>query len=813
IYPGVILHYPLGGEILAIGDTIVIRWQRREIDSVNVLIDRAGPAPDWETIASNLKVDSLVWIVPGPESVTCRIKIESADNPDVFDMSPALFSMIYAELELIAPPPGDTLGIGNECLLKWERTIAVPGSVRVEICRDYPSENWSTLVVTEAESLVWVITEPPANNTRFRVISVALPWVGDTSDANNPIVYPELELLSPSGTTIWEVGRETTIRWRRAHLAPSVTVELNRAWPFGAWEILAAAVNVDSFHWAISAPVASEARLRLRSDVNAFGEALSDSLRIIWPNLTLLSPVGGEIFGLGYTCDIHWERTDYNGPVAVYLERISGSAAWELLADNIFIENFSWLLEGNTSPAARIKIVSEDGFLADTSGDFSIVYPELNIIQPNGGNVLSIGYPYQIQWSRLAALGQVAVEVNRDYPGGAWETLTDTVETNTFSWLVPEPENTTNRIRIFLVNRPEIGDTSQANFSISVAGLWVTSPNGGDTLITGQQTVFRWFRVNTPGPVSVELNRNYPNGAWELIAGSNSADSLVWTVNEPPTLNARLRVTLLSDTVFNDVSDNNFSIYRPTLILHQPSAGDTLPIGGQLELRWERIGVPGKVHLYLKRVWPSGGWEPVAFNQYGNSCTWTITGPEATAARFRVLSGVNSTWGDTTDGGVRIAAPSLWLNAPVGGEEWPLGGEAVIKWTRDDAPGEVSVFLNRDGVSGTWENIGSSYGDSLLWNVTGDTTRNAHVKISHNSVPLEVVSAAAHAILEPRLTLLAPQGGEIFGIGHEMTIRWVRQAVSGPVEVSLERTGLRGGIEILADEVWADSLVWIITGP
>ncbi len=813
INPGVILHYPIGGEILAIHDTVVIRWQRREIDSVNVLIDRAGPAPDWETIASNLKVDSLVWIVPGPESVNCRIKVESSANPDVFDVSAAPFSMLDAELELTTPPSGDTLGIGNECLLAWGRTDAVPGSVRVEICRDYPSENWSTLVVTEAESLVWSISEPATDNARFRVISEALPWVGDTSDANHAIVYPELELLSPSGTTVWEVGRETTIRWRRAHLAPGVTVELNREWPSGDWEILATAVNIDSFHWAITAPVAQEARLHLRSDVNSFGEALSDSLRIIWPNLTLTSPIGGEIFGLGYSYETHWERTDYNGPVAVYLERISGGGEWELLADNIFGENFNWLLEGNTSQAARVKIVSEDGFLADTSGDFAIVYPEINIIQPNGGNILSIDYPYQIQWNRLAALGQVVVEVNRDYPGGAWETLTDTVETNAFSWIVPEPENTTNRIRIYLVNRPEIGDTSQGNFSISIAGLWVIAPNGGDTLITDQETVLRWQRVNTPGPISVELNRDYPDGDWELIAGSISDDSLVWTVDEPPTLNARLRVKLLSDTLFKDVSDNDFSIYRPTLILHEPSAGDTLPIGAQLELSWERIGVPGKVHLYLKRVWPSGGWEPVAFNQYGNSFTWNITGPEASAARFRVLSGVNTSWGDTTDGGVRIAVPSLWLDAPVGGEEWPLGGETVIRWTRENAPGEVSVLLSRNGASDPWENIGSSFSDSLLWEVTGDTTRNARVKLSHNEVPLEVISDANHAILEPRLTLLSPQGEEIYGIGHEMIIRWAKQAVAGPVEVSLERTGLRGEIEILADEVWADSLLWIVTGP
>jgi photosystem II stability/assembly factor-like uncharacterized protein len=814
IDPGITLLSPLGGEIWALTDTVTIRWTRRDVTAVNVRLNRDYPSGSWEALATNLVADSLSWIVSGLPSSACRVKVESSVNSAVSAVSPASFSILYPSLQLSAPIPGDTLAIGNTGLIKWQRNAAVPGTVRVEICRDYPSGAWTMLTETTADSLVWLVSEPATSNARFRVKSLSLPWIGDTTDANIPIVYPELALLSPESLAIWEVGRGTTIRWQRAHLLPGVNVDLKRNWPSGNWETLASHVLADSLVWTISGPTATNARLRIRSDYNSYAEAVSDCLRIIWPQLVLSQPNGGEVFGLGNSEEIRWERTDYDGPIALYLNANYPTGAWTPLAQGLLGESFTWLVQVDTTHAARIKIVSADGFLADTSGSFSIVAPRLEIIQPNGGEALSISYPYSIQWSRLAASGAVRIEVNRNWPSSTWEMLTDTVTSNSFNWFVPPPENSSNRIRLSRVSRPEIGDTSSANFSITVAGLWVTTPNGGDTLVVDQSTVLRWRRVNISGPVSVTLNRNYPDGAWETIAGSVSADSLVWTVTGTPTLAARVRVTLLSNPMFTDVSDDNVGIYNPALILKNPVAGDTLLVGSQCEISWTRIGVTGKVHVYVKRNWPSGGWEAIAYNQYGDSYLWIVTSPTASAARIRVLSGVNSSWGDTTDGGVAIVQPSLVLNAPAGGEVWPLGAAATIRWTRTNAPGQVDVFLSRNATSGPWESIGSSFSDSLVWGIAGDTTSRARIKISHHDVPsLVVTSAANHAILTPQLTLISPQGNETYGIGRQMQIRWTRQAVSGAIEVLFDRSGTLDDFETLATVVGADSFAWLATGP
>ncbi|MFH1011520.1 MAG: hypothetical protein V1784_09850, partial [bacterium] len=814
IRPSIALVTPLGGEIWAITGTASLRWARTDVSAVHVRLNRNYPSGTWETLATNLVADSLAWIVSGPPSSACRVKIESSANGAVAAVSPASFSILTPQLELSAPLPGETLAIGNTARIAWQRNTAVPGSVRVELCRSWPAGVWTMLTETTADSFLWLISEPTTANARFRVTSLSLPWIGDTTDSSLPIVYPELVLLSPEGAVVWEVGRSTTIRWRRVHLLPGVNVELNRNWPTGTFETIASHVLADSFVWTITGPTAANARLRVRSDYNPYAEALSSSLQILWPRLTLLRPNGGEVLGVGNREQIEWQRTDFDGPVAIHLNRNYPSGSWELLADGLSGGSYEWLVAGDTTHAARLRITSGDGFVADTSGNFSIAVPRLQILQPNGGEALSIGYPYTIQWSRLAAPGPVRVEVNRNWPGGAWEILTGNAESNSFSWLVPSPENSTNRIRLLLANRTEIGDTSDANFNVSVAGLWVRSPNGGDTLVVGQSAILRWQRVNVSGPVFVELNRNYPSGAWELLAGSVSADSFAWTVTGAPSLAARVRVTLVSNPIYTDVSDNNFGIYNAALILNHPVAGDTLLIGSPCQISWTRIGVTGRVHLYLKRNWPSGGWEAIAYNQYGNSYLWTVTGPTASAARVRVLSAENSSWGDTTDGGVRIAQPSLALTSPVGGEIWPLGGEATIGWTRTDAPGEVGVFLSRNGASGPWESLGSSLGNSFTWAIAGDTTTRARIKIAHQDVPsLIVMSPANHSVVEPRITLLSPQGNETLGIGRQIVIRWSRQAVSGPMQVLLSRSGSLDDFEILAAAVSADSFAWLITGP
>jgi hypothetical protein len=92
----------------------------------------------------------------------------------------------------------------------------------------------------------------------------------------------------------------------------------------------------------------------------------------------------------------------------------------------------------------------------------------------------------------------------------------------------------------------------------------VVTPNGGETWTEGEQRDVTWTSVNIGDWVSVEWNRNFPSGAWDMIDDqTENTGSLLWDVIGPATATARLRVTSLAHPEISDVSDTNFTIIVP----------------------------------------------------------------------------------------------------------------------------------------------------------------------------------------------------------------------------------------------------------
>ncbi|MBU0690940.1 VCBS repeat-containing protein, partial [bacterium] len=90
--------------------------------------------------------------------------------------------------------------------------------------------------------------------------------------------------------------------------------------------------------------------------------------------------------------------------------------------------------------------------------------------------------------------------------------------------------------------------------------LTLTEPNGGETWLVSQNDTVRWTSLGYPGPVKIELNRNYPVGEWEMLADSieNDGEEVFWTT-EPVSGNCRIRVSSWIGHLI-DESDADFSI-------------------------------------------------------------------------------------------------------------------------------------------------------------------------------------------------------------------------------------------------------------
>jgi hypothetical protein len=119
-------------------------------------------------------------------------------------------------------------------------------------------------------------------------------------------------------------------------------------------------------------------------------------------------------------------------------------------------------------------------------------------------------------------------------------------------------------------------------------GVSLFSPNGGEAWTLYDSATVQWSGIRFNGNISIELNRSYPGGEWELLAPNEANDGEhTMFVDAPLSGLCRVRVSALEDT-FSDISDADFAIvssqgYLGLYSANQPNNPVLLWNGGILE--------------------------------------------------------------------------------------------------------------------------------------------------------------------------------------------------------------------------------------
>jgi hypothetical protein len=203
--------------------------------------------------------------------------------------------------------------------------------------------------------------------------------------------------------------------------------------------------------------------------------------------------------------------------------------------------------------------LDSDGTVADI-GAFANIRPlGFRIIQPNGGELLPVLGNMMIQWTSARYTGAVSLAVNRVYPAGSWETIAQNTDNDGMElWTVSGPLSDHCRVRVSAVE-DTLADMSDADFSI-IGHLQLIHPNGGEQWNIGQPDTVRWAAEGITA-VQLELNRNFPNGDWELLTESTLNDSSeVISFSGGPSDHCRIRITPVGGRNA-DTSDADFSLH------------------------------------------------------------------------------------------------------------------------------------------------------------------------------------------------------------------------------------------------------------
>jgi len=290
----------------------------------------------------------------------------------------------------------------------------------------------------------------------------------------------------------------------------------------------------------------------------------------------------------------------------------------------------------------------------------------------------------------------------------------------------------TGQLPLHAHSADSISDLYVLKLAAPVAGISLTSPNGGETFTAGTTQTIRWSYTGNPGLyVKVELLKGgvvTRTIAWSTSKGTGGTGSCNWTIpaSQTPGTDYRIRVTSRSDGAYTDTSDSDFSIAPPTITVVSPNGGETLIAGTTQTIRWTYAGNPGlfvKVELLkggvanrtIASVTPKGSGGSGSHN-------WTIPANQApgTNYRIRVTSTSNGAYTDTSDSDFSITAPTITVVSPNGGETLTAGSTQTIRWSYTGDPGSyIKIQLLKEGVVNrtikTVISKGSGGNGSCLW--------------------------------------------------------------------------------------------------
>jgi M6 family metalloprotease-like protein len=309
--------------------------------------------------------------------------------------------------------------------------------------------------------------------------------------------------------------------------------------------------------------------------------------------ITVTTPNGGEVWGIGGLYTIRWTSASLSGNVKVLLSR-DGGTTWAAVATSVAnTGSYAWTVTGTTAnPTARIRVCSVTApvICDDSNADFSIVPRSVTLTAPNGAEIWPIGTVQTIRWTSAGILGNVNLSVSRNATATlpTWTLLFgNTLNDGIQAWTVTGPAITTARIKVCTVATPVICDTSNANFTIQ-GTVHVVAPNGGERWPIGVVRRITWAS-SVPGNVKIDVSRD-GGATWAAIAASTTNDTaLDWTVTGPFTTQARVRVCSVSLPAICDTSDANFTIGVADLIA--TSIGVTQPSLRGLPWRVESLVV------------------------------------------------------------------------------------------------------------------------------------------------------------------------------------------------------------------------------
>lgn len=648
------LNTPNGGESWIGNTNHNITWTSQNVPFINLEYS-IDSGLTWQSIATNLSnTGSYNWQVPLPASTHCFVKVTSANNPSVSDISNAQFEIQYVPvfIDLTAPNSAQSFLVGTSTYITWQSMFVT--DVNIEYSTDAGS-NWNTIVsnyssIDGYNYYNWVIPNTPSNLCLVRVTDATNSAVTDASQSAFYIVGPYLEVTAPNGGEVLDGGTYTYITWTGYINSSYVKLEYTTN-NGSSWNVIANSVYhyngySNSYYWFIANVNSSNCRFRVSQVSNPTITDVSNTTFTInanTANITIVQPNGGEVLTGGVTYQIHWNSSFVSGYYRIQVSYTNG-ASWTTLASNISNSGYyNWLVPNQSQSNCLIKVSDyNDTTVFDQSdASFSVAQttPSITNVNPNGAEVFTVGNYTPITWNSVLVTN---VDILFSSDGGVTFTtiVSNLNNINYYNWLVPNVVSTNCIIKVKESGPGPLFDVSDAPFSIEIGtpSLTLLSPNGGESFLQNTPNhIIKWVGTGIGNAIKLEYSTD--GGAnWNVIISSfASANNIYyWFTPNITSTQCRVRVTSITNPLLTDNSDGDFSITSsiPSLTVNTPNGGEYLNQGYWYNITWTRNNVP-LVNLSFSDD-NGGTWNSLLSGVNATNYYWNVPNTASTQCLVKV---------------------------------------------------------------------------------------------------------------------------------------------------------------------------------
>ncbi len=698
---------PNGAEILEMGVETDITWDSAPSVQEVVISVSTDNGANWEVIAGPMANLGLhAWTVPNTASDQCLIKVEDTGGT-YSDTSDNVFTIQGPTITVQTPVNGEFLDMGYEYNITWTHTGQV-NDVVIHLSTD-GGTSWNMIAGPMPNNglFAWTIPNIDSADCFIKVEEALNGLANDANDQAFTIQPPTITVQTPVNGEYLDMGYEYNITWSHTGKVDEVVILLSTDGGSQYNLIAGPMPNNGLYAWTVPNIDSADCFIKVEEALNGLANDTNNEAFIIAPpTISVQTPVSGEYLEMGYEYNITWAHMGKVDEVAILLSTDGGNQ-WNLIAGPMPNTGmFAWTVPNIDSMDCFIKVEEAlNGLASDTNDQaFTIAPPSISVQTPVSGEYLEMGYDYNITWTHMGKVEEVAVLLSTD-GGNQWDLIAGPMpNTGIFTWRVPNIGSTDCFIKVEEALNGLAADTNDQAFTIAPPNITVQTPVSGEYLEMGYDYNITWTHMGKVDEVAILLSTDGGN-QWDMIGGPMpNTGVFAWTVPNIASNDCYIKVEDSLNGLAADTNNQPFVIIPPTITVQSPVNGEMLQMGSGYGISWVHMGLVNQVMISFSS---DGGtnWEVIAGPMPNNGLyNWTVPNTPSTDCFIRVEQFPEGLASDTNDQAFIIEVPTIDLLYPDGGEVLDAANSYGISWDSTGPVDNVVITYSSDGGS-TWNPV------------------------------------------------------------------------------------------------------------